>query len=1112
MTHTNKNYTIITTQAQLTQAKLHIEKSLFLGFDTETTGLNVRKSQVIGISFCGSPGESFYAPRFSWNKETEKLEQVLPDSDILELLHLLSKKELLMWNAAYDISIVKNDLKVDLIDSLLADIMLMKHTVEEEGNFALKEVAKQYQSKIGLDVESDANEEQIELKHNIKMNGGSITKTNYEMYKADLEVMGKYAASDADLTLRLAILVRDRLSKDKLEEFFYDKEVMPLYKEVTIPMENNSIKLDIPLILKTKANIESDLAMLEDRIVTAIESNEDVRNWKNENLIVDYPQTRSGSFSQEVIEYFDCGKYLTKTKNGKYSLTEKSILLIETDIVRDYFINNVDLEHNHHLEIAQRLSEKDGTNRINIFSKKQMADLVFKCMKIKPLSTTDKGNAQFNDDMIDHLFKVLNIKWAGDLSNYNSLIKIKGTYIDRFLDESENGYFYPNFQQHRTISGRYSSNLQQLPRPKETGELDEIVLKYNNVIREFFIADEGRVFIDNDYEALEPHCVCIDSKVEIKDKGILEISKVEVGDYINTVHGWKKLVNKWNSKKDMLEIITKKGVVRCSPDHKIYVNGTGWKKAEDIVAGDILEECKFNTNVIQNNSNKLNVYLKGANKPFSYLPLSAELCWMLGAFLGDGVACTTTSKYVGICGLKADMVTTKFKEIMESFGAKPKDYLDRRTYGMESCVCHDSWLVDIFKQTFDMMDDRSKKFHIPDYIMTSSIANRLSFLAGLIDTDGTFNQKKSELSISTKSAKLASDICSLGNTLGLDGRIGKAHKGVHKVYQIRFTAISINKLVDYKLYNFIACERKKIFTKSKIGKLKSPDAIVLEVNKKEQRDMVDITVDGVEEFICDNIRVHNCFSHVSGDEGLRDIFRKGYDFYSTIAIATEKLKDVSADKNAPNYLGKVNKPKRSFSKAYSLGVPYGMGAYALGKTLNVTTEEAQVLINGYLNGFPKLKEWMKKSEYFVKANGYIKIETGRIRHLPAVKELYRIHGDKLLDYKYKNALKKKYEPEIVEGWYKDYKNGLNNAKNVQIQGLAASIVNMAAIQINREFKKRSIDALVILNIHDQLVIDAPKSKAEECRQIVQDIMENNYRLSIALKAPAVIGTNLKDAH
>ena len=93
--------------------------------------------------------------------------------------------------------------------------------------------------------------------------------------------------------------------------------------------------------------------------------------------------------------------------------------------------------------------------------------------------------------------------------------------------------------------------------------------------------------------------------------------------------------------------------------------------------------------------------------------------------------------------------------------------------------------------------------------------------------------------------------------------------------------------------------------------------------------------------------------------------------HSTVAIKTEKLEGVSADKAADNYLKKVDPVKRNTAKAYSLGIAYGMEAYALGMTLGVNQKEAQELVNGYLDGFPQLKEWRERSREQVKANGYI---------------------------------------------------------------------------------------------------------------------------------------------
>ena len=254
------------------------------------------------------------------------------------------------------------------------------------------------------------------------------------------------------------------------------------------------------------------------------------------------------------------------------------------------------------------------------------------------------------------------------------------------------------------------------------------------------------------------------------------------------------------------------------------------------------------------------------------------------------------------------------------------------------------------------------------------------------------------------------------------------------------------------------------------------------------------------------------FAHVSGDDGLKDIFRNNWDFYSTIAIKTEGLNQYSGDKKADNFLRKLAPKKRNTAKAYALGIPYGMGAYALGKNIGVSTKEADKLVKGYLNGFPELDKWMKRSEMEAKTEGYVKTQVGRVRHLPKVKAIYETIGDNLLDWNYKRKLEYEFGKDQVKSLSRDFVNGLNNAKNVQIQGLSASIVNRAAMEINREFKKRGIAGWVCAQIHDQIVCEVPKENADEAAKIVQDKMENTTKLSIALKAPPMIALNLRDGH
>jgi DNA polymerase-1 len=203
---------------------------------------------------------------------------------------------------------------------------------------------------------------------------------------------------------------------------------------------------------------------------------------------------------------------------------------------------------------------------------------------------------------------------------------------------------------------------------------------------------------------------------------------------------------------------------------------------------------------------------------------------------------------------------------------------------------------------------------------------------------------------------------------------------------------------------------------------------------------------------------------------------------------------------------------RNKAKAYALGIPYGMGAYALGKTLGIATKEAKNLVDGYLNGFPELKKWMENSRKDAKTLGYVKTQVGRIRHLPKVKAIYDKIGDDLLDWNKKRDMEREYGTDKIISLSRDYINGLNNSCNVQIQGLAASIVNRAALAINREFQAQSINGWVCAQIHDQLIMEVEESKIHEATKIVQDKMENTTKLSINLKAPPAIAHNWRDGH
>ena len=758
----------------------HIKESDVIAVDTETSGLNPRKDKIVGWSLSGDEGVGFYIPTLVWNfdkglLELQKINGESTEDISRKLLGLLKGKKLVFHNASFDVQFINNFYGIDLSMDIWVDTGLLVHTVYEEGAFGfgnpfgLKSIAIMNQEALGLDVEKAANEEQIELKDSIKKNGGSVTKESFEIYKADLDILSKYAAADTDLTLRICNLYLSKLKEEGLEKFFFEDEVMPIYREVTLPMEMLGVDLDMDLLNQIDKEITEDLKKNKEIVMKSLLKTSEAKAWVLKTAEDKFPISHKGNFAQRLVARYSLPLEKSE-KTGKYSLTQKKIEAIETtnDIeegVKQFLLTG-EIEHIDEKE-AKRLCldmwrEYNDGDYINIQSKKHLGEIVFKYMGEKPLTSganTKSGRDKFDMNMVEHLSSTH--PWAENLRIYNKLLKVKSTYVDRFLDRNENGRYYFYFKQNGTVSGRYGSDAQQLPKPLEEGEDAPILMKYVNIVRAFLVAGKGRKVIDADYESLEPHC----------------------------------------------------------------------------------------------------------------------------------------------------------------------------------------------------------------------------------------------------------------------------------------------------------------------------------------------------------------FASVSGDKGLQEIFEKNWDFYSTVAIKTEKLEGVSADKSADNYLKKLDPVKRNKAKAYSLGIAYGMEAYALGRTLDVPQKTAEELVKGYLDGFPQLKEWRERSREKVKAHGQISNYVGRVRHLPRVKKVYSKFGDRMMDWRFRKELEVQYGRDQVMKAYRDYRNGLNNCLNFQLQSLAAAVVNRAALAINRKAKELGIDARVQAQVHDQLIINVDEKDAEMFASHVQHIMENTTKLpGVTLKAPPEISNNWRDGH
>jgi DNA polymerase-1 len=246
------------------------------------------------------------------------------------------------------------------------------------------------------------------------------------------------------------------------------------------------------------------------------------------------------------------------------------------------------------------------------------------------------------------------------------------------------------------------------------------------------------------------------------------------------------------------------------------------------------------------------------------------------------------------------------------------------------------------------------------------------------------------------------------------------------------------------------------------------------------------------------------------------VFLENEDLYSRVAIQAFKLKGLSAQKRDPNYVKVVRPELRQKAKSIALAIPYGAGAWQISQSLGIHINEAQKLIDGYLDGFPELARWMSDSDLKAKTIGFVKNKTGRIRHLDRVKQIYEKFEDSLIDPKHfkmmKGMIKNKEQEQKLMQLRMEYKNGLNNCRNFQIQSLAASIMNRSAIAIHKEFREKELDARIMLQIHDEFVINCKAEIAEEVSSIVKYHMENTVMIATGLVAEPNIADTFADGH
>ena len=207
-------------------------------------------------------------------------------------------------------------------------------------------------------------------------------------------------------------------------------------------------------------------------------------------------------------------------------------------------------------------------------------------------------------------------------------------------------------------------------------------------------------------------------------------------------------------------------------------------------------------------------------------------------------------------------------------------------------------------------------------------------------------------------------------------------------------------------------------------------------------------------------------AHYSQDKAMCDAFNNNADIHTITAAQVNGI---------PEHM--VTPSMRSDAKAVNFGIVYGISDFGLAKDLGISVYEAKKYISSYFNNYPDIDKLLKRLVEDAKEKGYSETLMGRRRYLP----------------------------EINSPKYMVRKFGERVAMNMPIQGTAADIIKIAMINVNKELKKGGYRSKLILQVHDELLIDAPKEEAEKVTELLKNCMQDAFELSVPLKVDVNAG-------
>ncbi len=207
-------------------------------------------------------------------------------------------------------------------------------------------------------------------------------------------------------------------------------------------------------------------------------------------------------------------------------------------------------------------------------------------------------------------------------------------------------------------------------------------------------------------------------------------------------------------------------------------------------------------------------------------------------------------------------------------------------------------------------------------------------------------------------------------------------------------------------------------------------------------------------------------AHISGDEAMREAFLTGADIHRSTAARVYGIPEEE-----------VTPALRSSAKAVNFGIVYGIGAFSLSKDIGVSVKEAEAFINSYFASFPKVRRYMDDTVEQGRAQGYVTTLYKRRRNLP----------------------------ELANSNFNVRELGKRMAMNTPIQGTAADIIKIAMVRVAQRLAAEKLEARLILQVHDELIVECPAVEQAQVERIVQQEMENAATLSVPLAADVHAG-------